>query len=286
MKMKKAGIVLALLMISGIFAGGIALATHGEDFPSDAVKKVKGYARYIVTISDTDKSVPVSDIVGNDIDVNDIQDAINDVTSNGKFRKVGFARAIKGVGSMNNGVSGHLINLVWVKQNFVDADADASDIGRQSDKTRAVGRLKIVGGDNLKLVRYSGDEDSVKFYIVSPQVKANVANAERSNLGTLTLEKIESYKGLDKWEGSLIYNNDGPNSSWKVEIATRTKVLRPDAGFVPSINGGPAVPEPLPSEDEIGVATETEVDTDRRGFFKRFRAFFARNSGPTIQGSN
>ena len=178
---------------------------------------------------------------------------------------------------MNNGVSGNLINIVWVKQNFVTGDADVREIERQADMTRAVGRLKIVGGDNLKLVRYSGDENNVRFYIVSPEVDANVANAERKSLGTLTLKKIESYNGLDKWEGNLIYNNDGPDSSWKVEVATRTIVVRPNADFKASTNGGPAVPEPFPSEKVETV----KVDSSRKGFFKRFRDFFSGNSAET-----
>ncbi len=272
--MKITLLVIALL-VANVFAASSALALVGvnADTNIDTSTDLTVGTDIVDINSDTqvsantdiDASIDTSSIASAEIESEQSNDIVAEVSSSSSMRKVGFLKFWRGYGSVNNNNEGHLASVVWASQRFALFDKGSKQFENQTE-VRTHGNLKISGVGMYRLVRYSGDENSstVKFYII-PEGRGKITseNAASMSVGTMTLTKQSEYPSLVKWAGTVNLNS---GASWNIELATDSHTIRPGQGKA-TVNSDTEIGGSLNSDIKLNKTNKPGV---RVGFWKRF----------------
>lgn len=261
-----AGILMLAILVGSLFAGlGFANAQEVE----------------------SGVSVDAAEFATSEVDSEEVRDAFRRASESddSELRKSGFAMVWRGIGHIENGREGYLVNTFWVEQQFAITNADASEILKE--EFRAFGSLEIVGEDaHYRLVAGEVSDDTMRFYVVGrSEVVDDADEAERAKMGILELKKVAEFSGLSKWEGTLEMRDGDFEGKWNVDIAAASKSLKASSDSdknAAEIQSRAELREADASENRIAANDETQVEStertqdneDRTGFFERFFGFF------------
>lgn len=236
----KGAILIMALLVMGIFAGALIMADHEDDDSSvdiedDVRDEDSGDEELendsLIDIENDeldDDVVEVSEIATEDIDEEEIEEALEEVTKFGKHKKFGFAKVTVGHGWMTRGDKGHLIRGFWATQKFV---AKADESIELKEFIRMHGKIHIAGGGAYNLIKKGeSTNESIAFYLVPVKEKVrDVETAEIKSVGELKLEKTRKYDGLSLWTGLLVMDSGRLEGEWDVEIGTNSHFVKPKA---------------------------------------------------------
>jgi len=230
----KIGIVITLILVLSIFSTTFALAdnemTQGnaravkvEKAKLQAEEKIRELKAREAEIT----SINSDELESLDIDASQVLDNLEDSDT---LKRIGFANVWRGLGSINDGTTGYLVSVLWVKQAVAVYNSETKEVENVS-RIRSFGTLFIPGIGNYKIVRDTTDanasDDSVNFYILPIKEKVrDFENPEENSIGTLSLEKQEEYTGLIKWKGYIAFESGDLVGSWNMDLATDNHVVR------------------------------------------------------------
>lgn len=222
--MKIYGLIIAIVLLAGIFAASFALAQEES----------------------------VQDIVGNTSSiVDDANNLLNDTGTAIDDAKVLGSKSLtlaEGWAISNDNSKAEAITGLWLAGNYLDVSADKVKEVRQQNKgdkakikeelqklsgnvvSFSTGNLELGQGkdkEKFKLVKKDMTNTSVSFYVLPVNEKRflNSSDAASAAVGTLTLDK-KQYPDLTLWTGSLVLNSGNNAGTWNVELASKTKAVK------------------------------------------------------------
>ncbi len=199
--MKSIVLVIALLLVAGIFTTTFALAEENANVSQD-----------------------VSQIEATEITNQEMQETTSEIAEQtGKFKRIGFTEIWRGSGWITNDDKGYLIGGFWAHQAYTkQGDADVKHL--------SYGRLHIAKAGSYRLVKTTESEigESVEFYLVPIGTKVrSIEDAQTNSVGTLSLNKVLEYTNLVRWDGTLELKSGSALGTYSVELGTVKYNVRP-----------------------------------------------------------
>lgn len=226
-KIRYAGIVIAALLMIGIFAAALALA-------DEEITNLNDLSQGSVVSDSSDALNESQEIADNDVRVL----GTNAVT------------LAEGWTVSNDGSKAEIIKGLWISRDFLKVNASKVKETREKykgDKEKikqellnlagnsvslATGRLNLGLGnimEKFKLFKKEIGNDSAVFYVIPINEKAfNDSEASSKSMGTLTLNS-KKYLDLTLWTGTLSLKSGNYAGDWKVSMASKTKVFKGNA---------------------------------------------------------
>lgn len=263
--MNKISIVMATLMVFGVFAMGFALA-ETENNLMDGPTTGGGSGGAVTSVTATEVVSTIPTVVGD----GDFEDVIDELQANGA-KRFGFFRGTVGEGWLGDTSNDHLalVRVLWVRS-MITSTNDVEDIA-----VRTGGRIRV-GQNVYKLDLISYEDDSVSFNLLDKK--------DGDIVGSMSLDVVETYnEGHRKiWEGKI----ETPNYSGEATFATITRTVRKGPT---KIDSSKVSTRTFGGEDGTGLSAANsavsaggastnagESEAPRRGLLQIIRSWFGK----------